>query len=550
MEKEDVETKVCGKCERDLPLNANYFEKRQNSKDGFRGVCRECRGGKFKISANINNGKKKCKCCNQWLDINEENFLKSNRTLDGYMTICKACHIGKHRGETKEGYKKCKKCNRELPLNSEYFLEDELCLDGFRNVCRECMGQSFGKRRDRKDWVDEEKEILLNNYPYMSNADIVEKFLPHRKETQIQNYATRVLNLKKDEGYLKERYWTKEMDDYLIKNYSDTDNKLLVDYLGKNEKTIVARAIKYNLKKENCYWTEGEIKLFVEKFSTMSNKELWEKYFSYRGYSSISIKASKMGLQKDKEYLHEMKVRMGFNNFKKVHGLKGELHPLYKERVELQCSYCGKSICRLESDIKNNDNTFCNQDCKGKWMSENMKGENNPSYGRGDEIWTDEMRRKKAELQIKALKNSDFSYRRTKPQITIDNLLDKLNITFENEYDCKYYLIDNYLTDYNLMIEVQGNFFHCNPVMQYKNSREGKILHKDKSKHTYIKKYKEIEVLYLWEKDINENEKLCEKLILEYINNNGILENYHSFNYYLNEEGELKLLDEKFIIGY
>lgn len=37
--------------------------------------------------------------------------------------------------------------------------------------------------------------------------------------------------------------------------------------------------------------------------------------------------------------------------------------------------------------------------------------------------------------------------------------------------------------------------------------------------------------------------ELCEKLILEYIRNNGILENYHSFNYHV-DDGELKLNNE------
>jgi hypothetical protein len=42
--------------------------------------------------------------------------------------------------------------------------------------------------------------------------------------------------------------------------------------------------------------------------------------------------------------------------------------------------------------------------------------------------------------------------------------------------------------------------------------------------------------LYLWETDINKNPKLCEKLILQYINNNGFLENYHSFNWELKDD--------------
>lgn len=42
-----MKNKICSKCERDLPLTNDYFEKRKESRDGFRGVCRECRGGKY-----------------------------------------------------------------------------------------------------------------------------------------------------------------------------------------------------------------------------------------------------------------------------------------------------------------------------------------------------------------------------------------------------------------------------------------------------------------------------------------------------------------------
>ena len=43
------------------------------------------------------------------------------------------------------------------------------------------------------------------------------------------------------------------------------------------------------------------------------------------------------------------------------------------------------------------------------------------------------------------------------------------------------------------------------------------------------------------EYDILNNIDVCEKLIALYIETNGILENYHSFNYYLNEKRELCL---------
>lgn len=63
------------------------------------------------------------------------------------------------------------------------------------------------------------------------------------------------------------------------------------------------------------------------------------------------------------------------------------------------------------------------------------------------------------------------------------------------------------------------------------NNMQKKDIDRDKSKHTYIKKYQGIEILYLWESDIKNNPLLCEELIKKYIESNGKLEEYNSFNF-------------------
>ena len=125
--------------------------------------------------------------------------------------------------------------------------------------------------------------------------------------------------------------------------------------------------------------------------------------------------------------------------------------------------------------------------------------------------------------------------RQTTPQKIINNILLKNNIDYVNEKVFKYYSVDNYLTDYNLIIEVMGDYFHVNPFI-YKdintiNDMQKKDIDRDKRKHTYIKKYHDIEILYLWETDIKNNHLLCENLIKKYIESNGKLEEYNSFNF-------------------
>ena len=100
---------------------------------------------------------------------------------------------------------------------------------------------------------------------------------------------------------------------------------------------------------------------------------------------------------------------------------------------------------------------------------------------------------------MKAFNDGKMSNINSKPQILVDNLLNKMNINFEREYSIKYYSIDNYLFESNLMIEVQGDYWHSNPC-KFKNKltkQQFNGITKDKAKHSYIKNKYNIEVLYL-----------------------------------------------------
>ena len=139
----------------------------------------------------------------------------------------------------------------------------------------------------------------------------------------------------------------------------------------------------------------------------------------------------------------------------------------------------------------------------------------------------------------------------TKPQQIINAILDNLKISYINEKGFEFYAVDNYLDELNLIIEVMGDFWHCNPLKY--SSPNGYDIHKkrvsrDKAKHSYFKNNYNIEILYLWENDIYNNFEICAKLIMLYVKNNGILENYHSFNYRI--EDDRLVLNENIILSY
>ena len=141
----------------------------------------------------------------------------------------------------------------------------------------------------------------------------------------------------------------------------------------------------------------------------------------------------------------------------------------------------------------------------------------------------------------------------TKIQLKTNSILEKNKINYEREYRVKYYSIDNYLKDSKLMIEVMGDYWHSSPVRYgenkyFLNNIQYKGIIHDKQKHSYILNHLNVEILYLWESDIKNDVLKCELLILEYIKNNGILSDYNSFNYTV-DNGVLKL-NSQIIIPY
>ena len=219
----------------------------------------------------------------------------------------------------------------------------------------------------------------------------------------------------------------------------------------------------------------------------------------------------------------------------------------FYNRITTNCTNCGKEINIIPSEYNTtnhfgDNHNFCSQECYWEYRKKYYVGEKS---GRAGTTLSEEQIGKMSAGLMEWYKNDKRL--NSKIQLKINGILDKNNIKYDREYLVKYYSIDNYLTDVGLMIEVMGDYWHGSPLKYNAktsnlNKTQQKDIKYDKQKHTYIKRYYDVEILYLWERDIDENLELCEKLILEYINNNGVLKNYHSFNYHI-ENDRLKLND-------
>lgn len=215
----------------------------------------------------------------------------------------------------------------------------------------------------------------------------------------------------------------------------------------------------------------------------------------------------------------------------------GENSPYYN-RIITNCTNCRKEIKVLPNkyNTKNHfgdNHNFCSHKCYSEYRSKYYKAEKASMY---HYKYSDEQ---KEENRIRMLdRMKDDNRLETSIQITIDNLLFDNQINFEREKVFDYYAIDNYLCDSNGIIEVMGDYWHTTPLIYNEDNRlinemQQKQLHRDKTKYSYIINHYQIPILYLWETDIKQHPDMCLELIKKYIQNNRILENYHSFNWQL-----------------
>ena len=239
-----------------------------------------------------------------------------------------------------------------------------------------------------------------------------------------------------------------------------------------------------------------------------------------------------------------------------------ELHKQYRprgknsafyNRIITSCSLCGKEIELTPFDFQKTNsfgdsNHFCSQQCYWKFRSEYYCGEKGAMY---NHIYTEEQKENLSRGVAKRFKKTNLTD--TKIQLSINQMLNDLSIEYEREYTLDYYACDNFLTDYNLIIEVMGDYWHGNPIRynasEYlMNNIQARTILKDKQKRGYIQNHFGYPILNLWESDIEKYPDKCMALISMFVESYGRMENFHSFNY--SYDDNVLRLNENLIIPY
>ena len=63
--------------------------------------------------------------------------------------------------------------------------------------------------------------------------------------------------------------------------------------------------------------------------------------------------------------------------------MMGKNNPKWKPKLEISCAYCGEKLLRYPSRVKNHPNQVCNDICRAKLQARKVRGKNNPNYNGG-----------------------------------------------------------------------------------------------------------------------------------------------------------------------
>jgi len=291
-------------------------------------------------------------------------------------------------------------------------------------------------------WTKEEDKMLEEFYNKITMEEMLSK-LPSRSKKSITTRAYR-LNLTKKEG------WTDEQIEFLKKNYMKKSYYKIGKILDKGTSSVQAKAKELKLKKaKSTPWSDEEIKILKDNFDELTYDEIQE-LMPHRTIPAIYNKAYALNLTSEDERYQKLK----FNQRQFI------IHNCDKMSDSELAEKFGVSISAVE-DV-----------------------------------------RKKAGIRKTAAGGSRTM---TKPERIISNLLEGMNV--DNEFNL---LTEGYYPDFTVgtkkVIEVQGDYFHCNPKLYPNGPNASQI---DYIVQDYYKKcfyygngYK---VLYLWEDDILNN---------------------------------------------
>ncbi|HCL4447348.1 TPA: hypothetical protein N2D16_002954, partial [Clostridium botulinum] len=385
-------------------------------------LCKQCKKEKPLNEFNRKGTDSKCKVC-RWFERNTNYKIKSNWDLELYITIIDSL------------------LNKKIDyLNDLQILLDKDLID-ICDVCTNYLKIGGSTKLKVKYFCDScNKEIILTSARFLS-------YSTHYCSKKCSNDFKKGKNVNKVIGKSKCLYCNTTFNVYTnVPNQKfcckECNSKYYIANNMNKEKTICSNCGKTILK------TRKQIKEYKNVFCSL-DCELDYKYKESHELKECEICG--------KSFETTLSSRQRFCSTKcqsiwQSETFVGEKSPTYNHKYSIEdrtyiCEWCGKKQIIGIYKIKHG-RKFCSSECRRQWYA---------NVWSQTEEWKD-ISRKRA---VKILENGLVSNTNSGCQIKINNLLDNLNLRYINEKGFKYYSTDNYLIDYNLIIEVMGTYWHC-----------------------------------------------------------------------------------------
>jgi very-short-patch-repair endonuclease len=125
-----------------------------------------------------------------------------------------------------------------------------------------------------------------------------------------------------------------------------------------------------------------------------------------------------------------------------------------------------------------------------------------------DGYYTEQTFKKISNSILAAYELGVYNSKLTMPEKNMMQILTEMGITYK--YQCKFdkFIYDFYLLDYDIYIEVDGDYWHANPIkyMDKLNDVQKKNINNDILKNNIMNKHNKT-LLRFWESDINNNKQ-------------------------------------------
>lgn len=293
-------------------------------------------------------------------------------------------------------------------------------------------------------------------------------------------------------------------DDYefIRNNYEKMTIQELQKHLKKSQSTIYKAIVKLKLvyfNREGKPWDENEVNFLKENYLLMT-------------YPEIAIKLRRT-LRSVQGKAHNLKL---VKNIKNKNWTEEEIDCLKENITSKNYEEISKLINRTPGAIR----TKC---LELKLIPEEFKGQIKLKQEQIEFIlanchkMTDSQLALKFEVAESTIANvrKKFGIKKTGSEIKgptyiemfVKDLLDKEKIPYIYNQDLEGFRPDFQIKTSKILIEVQGDYFHCNPYV-YKNGPKDEI----QIRHIIRDYYKKCHflsrgytIIYIWEKDINEN---------------------------------------------